>query len=330
MAWKHAIISIINIMTAPSATRKTERQTPVWWLWFSTRAPHSYAIVFWLLSLILFWQPLRSLASLSWRDELANHILLIPLISAFLIYLERDRVFRAPRYCPSLGVPLLLIAAVFWYSLKTPLSHLSDTDRLSVVAALIVLTWIAGFILVYGTGSVKAAAFPLMFLFLMSPLPAVLTAHLISVLQKGSADTCYALFRLIGVPVIRHGFRFSLPGADIEVAEQCSGIHAGLSLFIAGLLAEHVLLQDNWKKACFMLCIFPIAIFKNAVRIVSIAWLGIHVNPAFFHSALHRRGGLPFSLVALALMALLLWLLRRPFAFFRTNHPSRRLGSEVV
>ena len=77
----------------------------------------------------------------------------------------------------------------------------------------------------------------------------VVSAHLISILQKGSADACYALFRLIGVPVLRNGFRFALPGVEIEVAEQCSGIHSGLSLFIAGLLAEYVLLRGAWKKA---------------------------------------------------------------------------------
>jgi len=56
---------------------------------------------------------------------------------------------------------------------------------------------------------------------------------------------------------------------------------------------------------------FPIAIFKNAVRIVVIVWLGMHVTPDFFHGRLHREGGLPFSLVAVALIGVLLWLLRR-------------------
>ena len=101
-----------------------------------------------------------------------------------------------------------------------------------------------------------------------------------------------------------------MPGVEIEVAEQCSGIHAGLALFIAGLLAQYFLLRGIWKKACFILCIVPIAIFKNAVRIVTISWLGIHVDPDFFQGALHRRGGLPFSLVAMAMMAALIWLLR--------------------
>jgi exosortase len=164
----------------------------------------------------------------------------------------------------------------------------------------------------------------------MTPLPFVVAEHIVSVLQKGSADTCYALFRFIGVPVIRHGFVFSLPGVDIEVAEQCSGIHSGLSLFIVGLLAEHTLLKGNWRKVCLILCIFPIAVFKNAVRIVTIAWLGIHVNPAFFHGPLHRQGGLPFSLLSIAMMAVLIWLLRRPVALFRTQHSSQQLDPGVA
>ena len=301
-------------MTATDATTRTELQDPGW---LSSRAAHICAMGLWLLSLALFRQPLSSLVSLSFRDERSSHILLIPLISACLVYLRRKRVFCAPRYCPSIGILLFLIAAVLWYGLRTPLSSFDPTDRLSVVAFLIVLVWIGVFVLCYGTRAFQAASFTLLFLLMMIPLPAAVVERTVSVLQKGTAETCHALFRLIGVPFVRHGFRFSLPGVDIEIAEQCSGIHSGLSLFIVGLLAGHVFLQSTWKKTCLILCTLPIAIFKNAVRIVTISWLGIHVNSEFFHGALHRQGGLPFSLLALALMALLLWLLRRPLLLRR-------------
>lgn len=316
MEWKRAIIFITNIMTVTDALKRTKPQGLGW---LSGRATHLGAIFFWLLSLVLFRQPLSNLVSLSLRDERSTHILLIPFISACFLYLQRRRVFRAARYCHSVGIPLLLLAVVLWYSLKTRLSPLNDTDRLSVAASLIVLVWLATFILFYGTNSFRAAAFPMLFLLLMIPLPAVVAEHTVSVLQKGSAETSYALFRLMGVPFIRHGFQFSLPGIDIEIAEQCSGIRSGLSLFITSLLAGHIFLQSTWKKACLTLCTIPIAIFKNAVRIVTISWLGIHVNPDFFYGALHHRGGLPFSVLALALLVLLLWLFRTPSASSKTT-----------
>jgi exosortase len=264
-----------------------------------------------LLSLVLFRLPLRDLASLSFHDERSSHILLIPLITAFLIFLHRKRIFRAPSYCPAIAIPLLLIAVALWYGLKTRLSGLNNTDRLAVLASLIVMAWIALFILCYGMDAFKGAAFPMLFLVLMIPIPVVVGERTVSLLQRGSAEVCYGLFRLARVPFVRHGFQFSLPGVDIEVAQQCSGIHSAVSLFIAGLLLQHLLLQGAWKKIFFTLCVFPIAIFKNAVRIVTIAWLGINVNADFFHGQLHRRGGLPFAVVAILMLGILLWLLRR-------------------
>ena len=82
--------------------------------------------------------------------------LLIPLISAFLIYLERKQIFRTQRYCPSAGVPLLVLAAGLW----VPVSYLKQADRLSAIAALIVLVWIAGFVLFYGIASFQVGGIP--------------------------------------------------------------------------------------------------------------------------------------------------------------------------
>jgi|SRR5579872_2243507 len=281
--------------------------------WLTIQTPHVAALTLWVLSLFLFWKPLINLANLSFYDENSSHILLIPVVSAFLAYLQRKRIFHSPRYCPSLGVPVLLAAVVLRYGLEGPLGALSGKDRLAILTALLVVGWCAIFLLCYGPSSFKTALFPLFYLFLMVPLPVVVSEHLIYMLQKSSADVCYGLFRFLGVPVLRHGFVFSLPGVNIEVARQCSGIHSALSLLIVGLLAAQFVLHGAWRKLCFALCILPIAIFKNAVRIVTIAWIGIRVNPAVFQGPLHRQGGLPFSLVALALMIALLWLLRRPF-----------------
>lgn len=295
-------------MNTTGATGTSEKAAPPP---SSGRTAHLFAASAWLLSLILFRRPLGELASVSFHDERASHILLIPLISAFLIFLQRKRILSAPSYCPSIAIPLLLIATAMWYSLRTPLSRLDNPDRLSLAAFLIVVVWIALFILCYGLNAFQAAAFPLLFLLLMIPIPAVAGERTVSFLQRGSAEACYGLFRLLGVPFIRHGFQFSLPGVDIEVAQQCSGIHSAVSLFIAGLVLQHLILEGAWQKIFFTLCIFPIAIFKNAVRIVTIAWLGIHVNPGFFYGQLHRQGGLPFSVLAIAMLGLLLWLLRR-------------------
>jgi hypothetical protein len=54
----------------------------------------------------------------------------------------------------------------------------------------------------------------------------------------------YARFKLFGVPVFRQGFRFSLPGVEIEIAKECSGIRSSVALYNTGLLIGHVFLPS--------------------------------------------------------------------------------------
>jgi len=258
--------------------------------------------LFSVLSLVLFRAPLGTLISLSLRDDRYSHVLLIPLISASLVYLQRKRVFNRPSYCPSKGIPLLAVGMLLFYLAQEQFPALSADDRLSVVVLAIVLVWMAGFILCYGSQSFRAALFPWLFLLLMIPIPAVALDSIVLGLQKGSAAMTYVLFKLLGVPVLWHHFKFLLPGVEIEIAEECSGIRSSLSLFITSILAGYVFLQSDWRKIVFSLFTVPVVIFKNAVRIVTISCLGVYVDPGFLHGKLHRYGGLPFSLVSLVIL----------------------------
>src|ERR1017187_1595556 len=106
MEWKPAIIFITNIMNTTDAIGRSEGAAPA--QRSASRTAHLSATSFWLLSAVLFRQPLRNLVNVSFHDERSSHILLIPFISAFLIFLHRKRVFRASRYFPSVGIPLPL------------------------------------------------------------------------------------------------------------------------------------------------------------------------------------------------------------------------------
>jgi exosortase len=268
-------------------------------------------LLFSILSLVPFWVPLNALVRLSFHDERYSHIIVIPFITVCLLYLERRRIFLKSQYCPSMGIPLLLMGLGLYCVVRRLSSSLDQNGGLSLLVLAIVLVWTGGFVFCYGMGPVRAASFPLLFLFLIIPIPTILLEKTVLALQKGSAEMAYVLFKLAGVPVFRQGFVFSLPGVDIEIAEECSGIRSSLALFITGILAGYVFLQSRWRRVCLGLLTVPIVIFKNAVRIVTISWLGTYVDRGFFYGKLHRYGGLPFSLLALAILALVLFVLRR-------------------
>jgi exosortase len=268
-------------------------------------------LLFWFLSLVPFHAPLRSLVSLSFQDERYSHVVMIPFISLLLLWLERRRIFLESDYCSVVGTPLLLLGVVVYSIGKVRTPALGLNDSLSVMVFGMVLVWIAGFVLCYGTRSFRAALFPLFFLLLMIPIPTLVLDNTVLALQEGSSQMTYALFKLLGVPVFWQGFKFSLPGVEIEIAKECSGIRSSLALFITGILAAHVFLRSGWRMVVLSLSTIPLAIFKNAVRIVTLSWLGVYVDRSFLFGRLHHQGGILFALIALAIFVPLLFALQK-------------------
>ena len=182
---------------------------------------------------------------------------------------------------------------------------------LSAETVSLVLIWVGAFTFFYGATTLRAAAFPMAFLLLMVPIPESILGRVINLLQSGSTDIAYFLFRTAGVPVLRQGFLLTVPGVTIEVAKECSGIRSSMALFITCLLAAHLFLRTGWRKLLFVLLAFPVALIKNGVRIVTLTLLSVYVDPSFLTGNLHHKGGIVFFLLALLILAPVLMLLEK-------------------
>ena len=276
--------------------------------WAFERFASRLFILLCALGILLFWPVLKAVLELALQDARYTYILAVPVISAAFFYLEKERIFRDSRYCPAFGIPLVLLGVLIFVVSRM---RQSWTGNLTVPAAGMMLVWVGTFTLCYGITSLRSGAFPALFLLLMVPIPSVVLDRVVAMLQGGSAELAYFLFRAAGVPVMRHGMVMSLPGVDIEVAQQCSGIRSTMALFLAGAVLSRVLLGTGWARVLTILCLGPIGMFRNAVRIVSISLLGVYVNHDFFVGPLHRQGGIPFSLVGFAILIPLVLLLRK-------------------
>jgi exosortase len=265
-----------------------------------------------VLAVLLFEVPLSTLCRLSQQQEMYSHTLVIGPISVGLVYLNRKRIFRDVRYCFGLGV-VLLIAGIMLYRLSHRLSvNLDQNDYLSLAIFSFVVVLIGAFVLCYGTKAFRAAAFPLLLLLLMVPIPGFLLEGIILELQKGSAEVTDALFKLSGVPVLRQGFTFVLPRVTIDIANECSGIRSSLALFITSMLAGYLFLRSAGRRVFLSAFVISVAIIKNGVRIVTLSLLGAYVDRSFLTGSLHHRyGGVVFSLLALAVLVPVLWLLQK-------------------
>ena len=273
--------------------------------------PHVRSAVFLLASIALFWVPLRQLVSLSLDDRRYSHLILIPLISAFFFYRERHAIFSRIKFQPWAALPFLATLLAVYALLAFRVVPLSPNYALTATTLVIVLIWAAGFAVCYGVLACRTAMFPLLLLLLLVPLPFNLMDWIVSVLQRGSAEVTYRFFSLLDVPMFREGVRFELPGIGIEIAKECSSIHSGWALFITGLLVAHIFLKSIWTKTVLAILTVPIAMLTNAVRIVTLWFLGTKVDIGFLTGRLHHDGGILFSLVSLSILMSCLFLFRK-------------------
>ena len=263
-----------------------------------------------VVSSVLFAKPLIALVRLSLTNDNASHLILIPFLTAGLLFIERRTIFNNLSFHAG-GGSFFFLSVIVAIGVRLAGDKLIPDLRLTGNVVAVILLWIAGFAFSFGKAAIKSAHFSLLFLFLTVPLPNSLLERVISLLQSGSAEIADVLFNLTGVPVLREGLVFHLPGVNIEVARECSGIRSTMALFILALPVVHYGLHSLWKKLFFLTCAFFMMVLKNGIRIVTLSLLAVYVDPNFLFGTLHRDGGIVFFLLGLLLLLPVLLLLQR-------------------
>lgn len=258
---------------------------------------------------VWWWAPLVKLIALALGNEQFSHVILIPVLTSFLLLMNRGTLLTSHSWSPAVGTWVMISGAVCYWLAD---GQDGTQDRLTVeILAFVVMCW-GLFLFSFGDESFRRSLFALVMLVFLVPLPTVMLDALIGVLQRSSAEVTALLFSALHVPVLREGFVFSLSNFAIYVAEECSGLRSFFALVITSLVAGHWFLTSAWAKTALVVAVVPLAIIKNAFRIVGLALLANYVDPTFItDSALHRSGGIPLFLFSLVVLFGLVLIFRR-------------------
>jgi exosortase len=265
-------------------------------------------VVLGALGLWLYWSTLGHLIGQWWRDPNFSHGFFVPLFSAFVVWQERHRLAKL-RPNPSwsgLAVLVLAIALLLVGQLGAELF----LARLSLVVLL------AGLVLLFlGSNFLRALWFPLAFLLLMIPIPAIVFNQITFPLQLEASRVAAFTLRLFGVPILREGNVITLPAMSLEVAEACSGIRSLMSLTTLAVIYGYLMERRIWLRVLLALASIPIAIVANSVRIIGTGLLVQYWDPSMAEGFFHASWGWIIFVLSLlllyALHAAILFLLRR-------------------
>jgi exosortase C (VPDSG-CTERM-specific) len=298
-----------------TAASSTVRRGGAWAKWQEFPRPQRLRVAgcagYLVLLILLFIQPLAELMLYAAQTDLHSHIVLAPFISAYLLYIQRERlpvVYRSSitGAAAAWGIGVAALAArIHWRG------NVSLNDELALITLAFVSFIVAGGFLFLGSKWIAASAAPVAFLIFLVPLPDAAVDWLETASMLASADAAAMYFNLAGTPMVRDGTVFELPGIVLRVGQECSGIRSSLVLFITSLLASHLFLKTRWRRIALVAFVIPLGILRNGFRILVIGLLCVHVGPHMIDSVVHHRGGPLFFVLSLIPLFLLLWWLRR-------------------
>ena len=236
-------------------------------------------------------------AATQWQTEELRHGPLVALGAAWLFWRHRARILRAPASVnDTLGLPLLLLGVVTYvigHSQEIPLLEVGS--QVPVLAAVLVLT--------RGTGALRAAAFPLLLLAFMVPLPGILVNALTGALKEWVSLAVEEILFRAGLPVARSGVVLTLGQYQLLMADACSGLHSMITLAALGLLFLHLMGRASpLHNGLLIAAIVPIAFLANVVRVLALALATYYLGERAAQGLVHDLAGVLLFVVALAAM----------------------------
>ena len=232
------------------------------------------------------------------NDDNYSHGLLVIPLAAYFAWERRERLAATPERPARLG--LLVIAGSLGLLAAGLLGAELFLTRVSLVAVLAGAT-----LFLRGWAALRVVWFPLAFLLLMIPIPAILFNQIAFPLQLIASQVGQAGLQLAGIPVLREGNVIVLAHTTLEVAEACSGIRSLISLLTLGIIYGYFIDPRGSVRTLIALSTVPIAVITNGARVagtgIAAHYYGAGAAEGFFHTF---SGWLVFVVAFVLLLAL--------------------------
>jgi exosortase len=256
------------------------------------------------LAIAASWPVWEDIAEVAIHNEEQSHILLAPVIAAWLVWVRRARL----RYCRpdwTMAGPALAVAgwalAVFGFGNAVDVALHAGAILMVAGAALTVL----------GLDFLRAFAPAVLSLVFLMPIPGRIRHPIAVRLQEHTAQIGQYAMELFGVPVTRAGSVLHINGQDVAVAEACNGMRMVAALVLVSFAFVFSVPMRNGVRV-FILALSPvIALLVNVIRLIPTVLLYGYADPRVAEG-FHDVSGWAMLLVALgalwAVLGLLRWL----------------------
>ena len=239
-----------------------------------------------------FHETLAWLGQQWWKDEYYGHGLLLPLVSAYLIYHGRARLAQLPRRGDRRGLAVAAAALLLHVAaLNFGVHFVSGFALVATLWGLSLWLW--------GPEVARALLFPTAFLLFSVPLSRPLVEKLALPMQLFSAKGAGMVAQSLIGDVTINGVNIVTPNYTFAVAIPCSGLKSLIAMSALGALFAYAVEGPPVRRVILFLASFPIALLANLVRIFATVVLGNTIGTAAAEGFFHTLSGAFVFLLAL-------------------------------
>jgi len=242
----------------------------------------------------------------SYVDSYYSHGYLVPFVTAYLIYLNKEKISTIQLSSNSSGL-LIIVSALIIHILAV----ICD---INFISGFCMFLYILGCCLyLFGINLTKQIAFPLFFLLFMFPVPNAFLNY-IGLPTKSMATHIGLLFiDAFNIPYLLEGFRIDLTHTTLVVGTPCNGVKSLISFLMLGMLAIYFIRLHIWKKVIIFLCLYPLTILVNGCRIALLIFIAdkYGIEKASPESYLHDLSGLIVFVIGFVILLLVISIFKK-------------------
>jgi exosortase D (VPLPA-CTERM-specific) len=269
--------------------------------------PHLRWVVYGILACLIAYVFRDGISDMigNWNDkEEYSHGWLIPVVTMYLIWQEKERLSSISPISSWVGVGITVCAAALFL--------LGEISTLYTIEQYALVILIFGIVLAMeGSERFKLIWVPLFMLFFMIPLPDFLYRSLSAQLQLMSSSLGVDMIRLCDISVNLEGNVIDLGTYQLQVVEACNGLRYLFPLMSLAFICAYFYKGPLWQRAVIFLSSIPITIFMNSFRIAMIGVLVEYWGIDMANGFLHDFEGWAIFMLCLAVLLLEMWLLAK-------------------
>lgn len=252
-----------------------------------------------------YWPTLVELWHFWQRNDDYSVGQLVPLVAAYLVWTNR-RHLRGLRLQASwwalalfVGAQLIRYAGLYY-------------DYVSLERYSLVLTLASVCALFGGVAVIRRLGWILLFFLLMVPLPGRVHNAVALPLQDSATRFAAFVLEVLGFWTVREGHVIELNGeTQVAVAEACSGLRMLTAFVFVSSTLAFLVRRRWWEKTLVVVSSIPIAVACNAARLIVTAVVFDVVRTESAETFFHDFAGIAMMPVAVILVMVELWLLRK-------------------